>query len=122
MLIKVQYAVNGTIFGRLNEYCLMIRKQYPMLPVSIGFCINSTNQEFKDLTYECERPFNQQPLHPLNALGRFFKYRNRKKEMQLLDCSTELLDVYSEMKQLMKNESKEQLTLFAASRHHISPE
>lgn len=30
VLIEVQYTVNGAFFRRLNEYCLMIRKQYPM--------------------------------------------------------------------------------------------
>lgn len=98
VLIEVQYTVNGAFFRHLNEYCLMIRKQYPMLPVAVVFCIHSTSQEFKDLTYECkEKEFskrvycqgwaqdiyyisaetlfpylNQQPLHPLNALGHFF--------------------------------------------------
>lgn len=68
-----------------------------MLPVAVVFCIHDTSQEFKDLTYECkEKEFskqvyfqgwaqdiyyisaetispylNQQPLHPLNALGHF---------------------------------------------------
>lgn len=98
MLIEVQYAANGAFFRRLNEYCLMIRKQQPMLPIAVVFCIHNTSQEFKDLTYDCEaKPFSKrvychgwaqecyfisattisayldrQPLHPLAALGHFF--------------------------------------------------
>jgi hypothetical protein len=98
VLIKVQYAVSDAFFCRVNEYCLMIRKQHPILPVAVGFCIHSTSQEFKDPTYECEdiafskrvychgwaqefycisaetiSPYlDQQPLHPLNALGHFY--------------------------------------------------
>ncbi|KAI7904806.1 uncharacterized protein BX663DRAFT_431337 [Cokeromyces recurvatus] len=98
VLIEVQYAANGAFFRRLIEYCLMIRKQHPILPVVVVFCIHNTSQEFKDLTYDCkELPFSkrvychgwardcyfisestisayldQQPLHPLAALGHFF--------------------------------------------------
>lgn len=76
----------------------MIRKQHPILPVVVIFCIHNTSQEFKVLTYDCEEmPFckrvhchgwaqkcyfiraaiisahlDQQPLHPWTALGHFF--------------------------------------------------
>ncbi|KAI8094956.1 uncharacterized protein B0P05DRAFT_524105 [Gilbertella persicaria] len=54
VLIEVQHAANGAFFRRLNEYCLMIRKQHPILPVAVIFCTHNTSQEFKDLTYDCE--------------------------------------------------------------------
>ncbi|GAN03458.1 hypothetical protein MAM1_0041c02911 [Mucor ambiguus] len=52
VLIEVQYAANGAFLRRLNEYCLMIRKQHPILPVAKLFILDMVKKE--DPTIENE--------------------------------------------------------------------
>ncbi|KAG0182697.1 hypothetical protein DFQ29_002827 [Apophysomyces sp. BC1021] len=99
VLIEVQYTANMNFYRRLIEYSLSVKKQYPsMLPIVVAICIHSTTQELLNLTTECDTmPFmmqlpchgwakscfllnaesisnhlQQNPLHPLVALGHFF--------------------------------------------------
>ncbi|KAI7903353.1 uncharacterized protein BX663DRAFT_508322 [Cokeromyces recurvatus] len=109
VLIEVQYAANGAFFRRLIEYCLMIRKQHPILPVAVVFCIHNTTRDCYFISASTISAYlDQQPLHPLAALGHFFTEQKLsilgtvKKE----DATIKLL--YEIAKRIFENEAADE--------------
>lgn len=49
ILVKIQHTVNMKFYLRMNEYCLQILKEYPVTPIVITVCIDSTTQDITDM-------------------------------------------------------------------------
>lgn len=66
ILVKIQHTMNIKFYLRVNEYCLQILKEYPVAPIVIVVCINSTTQEIIDIETKqnSEFPFVVQPPCP----------------------------------------------------------
>ncbi|KAG1448618.1 hypothetical protein G6F46_011302 [Rhizopus delemar] len=98
ILVEIQHTMNMKFYLRVNEYCLQILKEYPVAPIVVVVCINSTTQDIIDMetNQNLEFPFavqlpcpgwaksfhlfnggsihaylNTQPLHPLVAVAHF---------------------------------------------------
>ncbi|CAO3655857.1 unnamed protein product [Mucor hiemalis] len=96
ILVEIQHTVNMKFYLRVNEYCLQILKEYPVAPIVVVVCINSTTEDIinmevkqnEDFPFAMQLPcigwaksFNllnggsihayldTQPLHPLVAVA-----------------------------------------------------
>lgn len=98
ILVEIQHTVNMKFHLRVNEYCLQILKEYPVTPIVVVVCINSTTEDIINMEAKRNEEFpfamhlpcigwaksfnllnggsihaylDTQPLHPLVAVAHF---------------------------------------------------